>query len=102
MAKAPKPFQPSVAISNDLGTGVVVFRSAEGAWVSDLAGAEIAETRAAADALLTRARADHDAGKVIEPTLIAVVREKGFVRPLELRELIRATGPTIPLPGSAR
>jgi hypothetical protein len=102
MAKSPKSFQPSVVISNDLATGLVVFRDADGAWVPDVADAEIAATREAADALLKRARADHDACKVIEPTLIAVVAEQGFVRPLELRELIRATGPTIALPGSGQ
>jgi hypothetical protein len=102
MAKAPKTFHPSVVISNDLATGLVVFRRADEAWVRDVADAEIAATREAADALLLRARADHDAGRVVEPTLIEVVAEKGFVRPLELRELIRATGPTIVLPGSAQ
>jgi hypothetical protein len=102
MAKAPKSFQPSVVISNDLATGLVVFRGADGTWVPDVADAEIAATREAADTLLMRARADHDACKVIEPTLIEVVAEQGFVRPLELRELIRATGPTIALPGSGQ
>ncbi|BBF93454.1 DUF2849 domain-containing protein [Blastochloris tepida] len=94
-SKTTKPFQPSVAIANDLRTGLVVFRRADGAWLPSVGDAEIATTREAADALLARARADHDAGRVVEPTLIGVVNEKGFVRPLELRELIRASGPTI-------
>ena len=99
-SKTTKPFQPSVAIANDLRTGLVVFRRADGAWLSSVAEAEIATTREAADALLTRVRADFDAGLVVEPTLIEVVSEKGFVRPLELRELIRASGPTIVVPAS--
>ncbi|NJO54178.1 MAG: DUF2849 domain-containing protein [Bacteroidales bacterium] len=102
MAKAPKKFQPSVAIANDLRTGLVVFRNPSGAWVFDVAEAEVVETREAADALLARARADHDAARVVEPTLIEIIREASFVRPLALRELIRASGPTIPLPGSAQ
>jgi hypothetical protein len=102
MAKAPRAFQPSVVISNDLATGLVVFRRADGAWVPAVADAEIAATREAADTLLARARADHDASRVVEPTLIEVVAEQGFVRPLELRELIRASGPTIALPASAQ
>jgi hypothetical protein len=102
--KAHKPgkvFKPVVATSNDLSSGAVVFRHADGTWSIDVGKAEIAETPEAAEALLAKANADQTACIVVEPALIEIVREGGFVRPLALRELIRATGPTVPLPSDA-
>lgn len=101
MAKAPKPFQPVIATANELASGAVVFRAASGRWSPDVAGAEIAEDEAAAGDLLARAKADEAACLVVEPALIEIERHGAFLRPTALRELIRATGPTIPLPGSA-
>jgi hypothetical protein len=92
--KQPKTFKPSIATANDLRSGAVVFRHADGSWSPDVARAEVADTREAADTLLARARADHEACIVVEPVLIPVVRQAGQLRPAELRELIRASGPT--------
>jgi hypothetical protein len=100
-ARKAKVFRPVVATSNDLSSGAVVFRHADGLWSIDIGKAEIAETPEAAEALLARATADQDACIVVEPALIEIVREGGFVRPVALRELIRATGPTVPLPPDA-
>lgn len=99
--KAPKAFKPVVVTANELASGAVVFRHADGHWSIDVGKAEIAETREAGDALLARALADQEACLVVDPALIEIVREGGFVRPASLRELIRATGPTVPLPADA-
>ena len=98
MTKAAKPFVPVVATANDLRSGQVVFRAATGDWTPAIAAAEVAGDPAAADALLSLARADQDSCVVVEPALIAIVREGAFVRPATLKELIRATGPTVPVP----
>lgn len=101
MSKKNKPFRPVVAISSDLPTGFVVFRRPDGHWSPDIAVAEIAETPDAAQSLIARAKSDHDGNLVVEPELIEVIKEGGFVRPASLRELIRATGPTFSLPSLA-
>lgn len=100
-ARKAKTFRLVVATSNDLATGAVVFRHGDGTWSIDIGKAEVAETPEAADALLARANADQEACLIVEPALIEIVREGGFVRPVSLRELIRATGPTVPLPPEA-
>lgn len=100
-ARKTKVFKPVVVTSNELASGAVVFRHPDGTWSIDIGKAEVAETPEAAEALLARAQADQDACIVVEPALIEVVRDGGFVRPVALRELIRATGPTVPLPPEA-
>jgi hypothetical protein len=85
-----KPFHAVAATANDLRTGAVVYREPDGRWGSDARRAEIAESQEAADQLLRRAKADHDACLVVEPVLI----EMTAGRPVALRERIRDTGPT--------
>lgn len=98
MSKPAKAFRPMVTIANDLRSGAVVFRTSDGIWSTDIAQAAVAETPAAAEALNAAAQADQVAGRVVEPSLIEVIRDGAFVRPAALRELIRAMGPTIALP----
>ncbi|MBN8938090.1 MAG: DUF2849 domain-containing protein [Rhizobiales bacterium] len=99
--KAPKVFKPVVVTANELASGAVVFRHADGLWSIDVGKAEIAESREAGDALLALALADQEGCLVVDPALIEIVREGGFVRPASLRELIRASGPTVALPADA-
>ena len=101
MAKQPKPFAPVIASANDLRAGQVLYRAASGRWTPAIDDAEIAADRGAADALLARARAEHDAAIVVEPALIEVARDGDALRPASLRERIRAAGPTVPLPPPA-
>lgn len=98
MAKAPKIFRPVIVTANHLRSGAVVYRTRAGTWSLEVAEAEVAGTPEAAETLLARAMGDHAANIVVEPVLIEIVHEGGFVRPASLRELIRASGPTIPLP----
>jgi cell division protein FtsB len=98
-AKSKNSDLPLVATANDLRTGAVVYRGADGAWQRDIARAEIAEGKSAADNLQQRAEADL-AVRVADLALIPIVRDGAFVRPAALREIIRATGPTIELPSS--
>ncbi len=96
MTKAAKPFRPVAVTANDLRSGAVVYRGRDGRWSQDVREAEIADSQDAADDLLIRAKADHDANLVVEPVLI----EMNGAKPASLRERIRDTGPTIDLPGA--
>ena len=100
MAKAPKVFQPAIATANDLRTGDVVFRTETGSWSRDVAQAQVAQTPEAAALLQTAADADVVACVVVDQALIPISRENGVVRPVALRERIRAQGPTIAMPGN--
>lgn len=99
-SKAARPFQPVIATANVLDTGVVVFRTAVGAWSGDVSQAEVAESAEAAAVLQAAAEADQRANKVVDLAIIPVVRDGGALRPAALREIIRASGPTIALPGA--
>ena len=101
MAKAPKIFQPVIATGNRLRTGDVVFRTSAGLWSNDVSKALVAETQEAAAQLQGAVDADHAANIVVDQALIPVTREDGVVRPVALRERIRAQGPTIAMPDVA-
>ena len=57
-------------------------------------------TSEAAQALLAGARAD--SVRIVDPYVAPVVLAAGRPRPGNLRERIRAAGPTFPLPGQAQ
>lgn len=101
MARSPDAFVPVVATANELRSGAVVFRAADGTWTHDISAAAVAEDEAGAAMLLERAQLDHRACRVVEPVLIEILRVDGRVEPASLRERIRARGPTIspPAPG---
>jgi hypothetical protein len=96
-AKSKNSDLPLVATANDLRTGAVVYRARDGAWQRDISRAEIAEDKDAAADLQQRAETDL-ALRVADLALIPIIRDGAFVRPAALREIIRATGPTIELP----
>jgi hypothetical protein len=88
-----------VVTANRLGDGVVVYRTADGGWTTELSKAEIV-TALAATELLARAEADgvRAVGPYIAPVELAPDRS---VLPGNLRERIRLAGPTFALPGAA-
>ncbi len=82
-----------ILTANRLSDGEVVWY-ANGRWVETIAGAEIAHDRQA-EAALEAAGARGLAGNlVVDASLIDVEIIGGTVRPLRLRERIRAAGPT--------
>jgi len=83
----------NVIIANALADGLVVFQTSSG-WTHDIDGAEILESKEAADAALQRAKADEAKNIIVEPTVIDVKRGGAQVVPTKLRERIRAEGPT--------
>lgn len=82
-------------IANRLRDGLVVFRAADGAWVESIEAGELIEDGHEADRLLERSRVDERRNLIIEPSLIPVTERGGARIPDQIREAIRATGPTI-------
>ncbi len=84
---------PQVLTANDLKNGAVVFLDKAGGWTSRSGEARVIDDAAEAAALLDKANA-LQATQLVGPYLIDVDAEG---RPLHLRELIRAEGPTAPV-----
>ncbi|WP_366658316.1 DUF2849 domain-containing protein [Fodinicurvata sp. EGI_FJ10296] len=86
---------PVVVTANGLADGGVLWWTGSG-WSRSLPGAIVVTTEDAARALLVDADADPRAvGAYVAP----VIRDDdGTVRPGNLRERIRASGPTTPIP----
>lgn len=100
MSKPAKPFKPVIATGNFLATGAVAFRARDGEWAGDVNRADVAADAEAAARLQSAAEADVAANRIVDLALIPVVVDAQGVRPTELREWIRAQGPTIPIPGA--
>lgn len=88
---------PVVVTANRLADGAVVYRTAEGDWTVELVRARVATTAQDAAALLAGATAD---GNTAVDAYVAPVQlgHEGTIEPGNLREQIRARGPTIDLP----
>lgn len=90
---------PVVITANRLSDGAVVHRTAGGDWSEHLDDAELLLTVEAAKAALAAAEAD---GLRAVGPYVAPVRANGSgVAPGNLREIIRKSGPTFPLPSDA-
>ncbi len=89
---------PVVITGNRLGDGAVVYRTARRAWSTSLRDALVTTSADEATRLLKDANAsDIEAvGAYVAPVLL----DGDDVRPGNLRERIRVTGPTFALPGS--
>jgi hypothetical protein len=87
---------PVIVTANRLADGVVVYRG-EGGWTTKLDGAAVTTSATAAQDLLAAAKADglHVVDAYVAPVQVT---EDGRVRPGNLRERIRFSGPTIDLP----
>jgi hypothetical protein len=85
--------------ANRLSDGEVLYRKGSG-WALDLAQGDVYRDQAGADAALAAANAELVRNEFIAPYLFEVREEKGKIRPVKEREVIRAAGPTVhPLTG---
>ncbi len=85
---------PVVITANRLADGAVVYRRADGGWTDSLEDGAIATSATYARELLAAATSDdiNAVGAYIAPVKFS---GDGKVRPGNLRELIRAAGPTV-------
>jgi hypothetical protein len=102
---------PQMIIANRLIDGAVVFLDQGETWTTAIGEGVVIDDEAEAQRLLSVAKQLEARCEVIDPLLIQVKVEDGRVRPTEIREVIRAFGPTVrtdlpvegaaPLPGVA-
>jgi hypothetical protein len=85
---------PQMIIANRLVDGVVVFLAPGDEWNPAIAAGAVIEDDAEAQRLLGVAKQHEARSLVIDPLLIQVKVENGQVRPTEIREAIRAFGPS--------
>ena len=84
-----------ILTANRLTDGIAVWYDVDGRWNESIAPSDIAHTESDAarlEAIGKKAFADN---VVLDVNLIDVEVNNGFIRPLRLRERIRAEGPTI-------
>jgi Protein of unknown function (DUF2849) len=82
-------------IANRLVDGRVVFLAPGEIWDTAIDNGSVADDDAEAQRLLEVAKQAVAHCLVIDPILIQVKVENGKVRPTEIREVIRAFGPTV-------
>ncbi len=80
--------------ANRLRDGVPVYRTVDGGWSPAIDDARLVPADES-EALLAESQGGPPPLPVVAPYLIEARRIEGKVRPLTLRELIRAFGPTI-------
>ena len=84
-----------VITANRLRDGIVVFLGPDFGWVEQIAVARIFATPEATSAGLVSTKKDEADNIVVDVYAVDVAQKDGAITPLRLRELIRATGPTI-------
>ncbi len=96
-----KPFGNKVLTANDLLTGRVIWRRADGSWSESLDRAAVYSASQTAERALSGAALDADVA--VGAYLVDVVPSGDGLRPSHVREAIRVTGPSrAVLPTSAR
>lgn len=86
---------PQMIIANALTDGRVVFLADQGRWVNRITDGLVARSEFQAEKLVQSAvRAEAD-NRVVGPELIKVSESTGQLRPVDIREAIRADGPTV-------
>lgn len=88
-----------IVTSNRLDDGLVVFLTEAGGWSANVSDAAVANDDAAAQTLLAIGNKAVADCIIIEAVLIEVTVDGNVITPVELRERIRALGPTIDVPG---
>lgn len=84
-----------VLTANRLTDGEVVYFDASGRWVERLGDAQLLATAAEGEAALSRGlEAERDL-KVVHAYLFDVAGQGAAAKPVKMREIIRAAGPTI-------
>jgi len=86
---------PQMIIANRLVDGAVVFLDPGETWTTAIAAGVVIDDESEAQRLLGVAKQLEARCQVIDPLLIQVRVEDGAVRPVEIREVIRAFGPTV-------
>lgn len=84
-----------IVTANRLRDGAVVYRMQSGGWSNAIAEAEVHRDAGTAADALALAEADALRAIVVAPLLIEIEAAAGAIRPVSLRERIRAEGPSV-------
>jgi hypothetical protein len=84
-----------VLTANRLADGIAVWLDAGGAWNERLQDALVARHAEAVTSLEAIGKRDFSANLVVDVNIVEVEEVNGTLRPLRLRERIRAAGPTM-------
>jgi hypothetical protein len=85
-----------VLTANRLIDGAVVYLTDLGAWGEVLTKARVADTKEAGEAMLAQGREAVGFRLIVGPYLADVARAAdGTLRPVKMREVIRARGPSV-------
>ncbi len=84
-----------VLTANRLSDGISVWLDAAGHWTETLQDAFVARHKEAVDALDATGKQAFADNKVVDVNVVDVEEVDGQLRPLRMRERIRAEGPTI-------
>lgn len=84
-----------ILTANRLTDGISVWYDVDGQWNESIARARIARTAEEVASLEAIGKQAFAANLVLDVNLIDVEEAEGVIRPLRLRERIRAEGPTI-------
>jgi hypothetical protein len=84
-----------VLTANRLTDGIAVWLDANGQWTERLQEAFVARHAEAVEALETAGKQAFASNLVVDVNVIEIEEKGGKLRPLRLRERIRAEGPTI-------
>lgn len=84
-----------VLTANRLGDGIAVWLNASGEWTTSLQEALVARHAEAEASLEAIGKRDFAANKVLDVNLVEVEENGETIRPIRLRERIRAEGPTV-------
>lgn len=83
-----------IVTANRLSDGIAVWLAADHSWAAWIDGAEIAFDEATEEKLQRAGKAAFLKNEVVDVNIIDVEISGGRVRPVRLRERIRAAGPT--------
>lgn len=93
---------PKIVSANRLADGIVVYLGRDRSWLENLDLAQCFAGDVEAAAGLAGARDDARRNLVVDPFLVEVEPGEEGPRPLGLRDMIRARGPTIDYAPSGR
>ena len=85
-----------VLTANRLADGISVWLDASGNWVESLQDAVVARQAGAVAAREATGKRSFGENKVVDVNVVDVEEVDGTLRPLRMRERIRAEGPSIP------
>ncbi|MXN45793.1 DUF2849 domain-containing protein [Shinella kummerowiae] len=84
-----------VLTANRLSDGISVWLDAAGTWNEHLQSAFVARHKEAVEALEATGKQAYADNKVVDVNVVDVEEFDGVLRPLRMRERIRAEGPSI-------